>query len=495
MYSKESVRKLVRYKLKGYKFMIVSNREPYLHMHTPEGIICSTPTGGLTAALDPLMQACGGIWVAGGSGDADRENVDSHGRCRVPPDKPKYMLKRVWMSKEEIDKFYFGFSNQTLWPLCHNVFQRPIFDGSFWSGYRHSNEMYAQAILEEIQQERKSFIWFHDYHLALAPKIVRGRISRGQEIVTAHFWHIPWPYFNTFMLCPWAKEILKGLLANDLIGFHLNADCVDFLSCVEKVLQIPVDYESSTIEYEKRRILVKPFPISIDFSAIDKLARRPKVTKEVEHIRSSDNIPYKFIGVGVDRLDYTKGIPERIHAIDRFLEKYPRYQGNFVFVEAGAPSREMIPTYRRLSEEIKELVDDVNWKYQRGYWKPIRYIHGKLDYTRLLALYRTADFCLVSPLQDGMNLVAKEYVAADVDLNGVLLLSKFAGATEELRDAIIVNPYDGEGLADAIKDALEMHKDEKRKRMERLRGSVGENNIYKWLSDFISEVAEVIVKE
>lgn len=493
MYSAEDVQKLVKSKLKGYKFLIVSNREPYIHMHAPEGIRVKIPAGGLTAALDPLMQACGGTWVAGGSGDADRDNVDKYDRCRVPPGDPRYILKRVWMSKDEVDKYYFGFSNQALWPLCHNVFQKPNFNKSFWNGYKHSNELFAKAILEELKGVKKAFIWFQDYHLALAPEMVKNKNSKRRRIVTAHFWHIPWPTWRTFIFCPWAKEILKGLLANDLIGFHLKVDCINFLACVEKVLKVPVDYKALTAKPNKKRtVLVRPFPISIDFDAMDELARKSKVKKEIKRVRAPQYIPYKFIGVGVDRMDYTKGIIERFRAIDRFLEKYPEYQNKFVFVEAVAPSRTRIPAYMELGEEITKLVDQINWKYQRGYWKPIRYIEGKLGINTLLALYRTANVCIVSSLEDGMNLVAKEFIAANVDCNGVLVLSRFAGATEELEGAIVINPYDIEGFADAIKDALEMPIKERRKKMGNLRANVRKNNVYKWITDIISESAKII---
>jgi trehalose 6-phosphate synthase len=492
-FSKESVKKLVKEKLREYKFILVSNREPYIHMHTPEGVKCKKPVGGLTAALDPLMQTCGGTWIAGGSGDADRENVDSKNRVKVPPENPMYILKRVWMSKDEVDKFYFGFSNQTLWPLCHSaVFQRPSFKLEFWEGYIHSNELYANSTLEEISKEKKVFIWFQDYHLALAPKIVRD-LFKGNKLVTAQFWHIPWPPWEVFMSCPWAKELLEGLLANDLIGFHIQRYCKNFLSTVENTLpDVKVDHKKQIIKYKRRKIFVKDFPISVDFEAIDRIARSKEVEKEISSIRSPNYIPYKYIGVGVDRIDYTKGIPERLEAIDKFLEKYPSYQKNFVYIEAGAPSRTRIPAYMKLNEDIRELVQKINWKYQSGYWKPIWYMEGALKYERLLALYRTADVCIISPLQDGMNLVVKEFIAANVDHRGVLIMSQFAGATEELKDALKINPYDKEGFADMIYKALKMSKKEKKKRSENLRKVVKERNIYKWLNDFLIEVGKVL---
>ncbi|TEU13428.1 MAG: trehalose-6-phosphate synthase [Hadesarchaea archaeon] len=492
MSSSQDVQKLVKSKLRGYKFLIVSNREPYLHMHTPDGVRVKTPAGGLTAALDPLMQATGGTWVAGGSGDADRECVDKQNRCRVPPDKPKYVLKRVWMSKDEVDKFYFGFSNQTLWPLCHNVFREPVFEESFWKGYKHSNALYAEAIKQETRGIDKAFIWFHDYHLALTPKMVRNDTRKKQKLVLAQFWHIPWPTRDIFALLPWAEEVLEGMLANDLIGFHLPSYCFNFLASVENILGIKADYRRFNVKYQGRTIQVKPFPISVDFDAIDKIARVPGVKQEMKRVRAPQYIPYKYIGVGVDRIDYTKGIIQRFRAIDRFLEKYPEYQNNFVFVEAGAPSRNRIPAYMKLNEEISKIVGKINWKYLRGYWKPIIYIEGKLDLNRLFALYRTADVCIVSPIQDGMNLVAKEFISANVDSTGVLMLSKFAGATEELKDAVIVNPYDVEGFADAIRNTLEMSPKEKRRRMKNLRDDVKKNNVFKWLSDFICESAKFI---
>lgn len=492
MVSERTVQKAMSETFKGYKFLVVSNREPYIHMYTPDGVKCKTPAAGLTAALDPLLQACGGTWVAGGSGDADRDNVDKNDRIRVPPDSPKYTLKRVWMSKDEVDKFYFGFANQTLWPLCHNVYQEPKFDVSFWRGYRHSNELYANAIMDEIKKEKKAYIWFQDYHLALAPKMVRKLAKRGQEIVSGHFWHIPWPSWDTFIRCPWAKQIMEGFLSNELIGFHLKTHCINFLASAEKVLGARVDYRGLTVRHNKNTTLVRPFPISIDFDSRDKAARKKSVEKEIKSVRSSTYIPYKWIGVGVDRIDYTKGIIERFRAIDRFLEKYPKYQKNFVFVEAGAPSRTRVPAYRQLNEDIQNVVDKINWKYQTGYWRPIMYIVEKLEMDRLLALQRTADVCIVSSLHDGMNLVAKECVAANIDEKGVLILGEFAGATEELKDAIIVNPYDVEAFADAIKDALEMPLKEKKERMRNLRKIVERNNIYKWLRDFIAEAAKTL---
>jgi len=484
MCSSEEVQQLIKKGIGGRSFIIVSNREPYIHIHNNGRINCVTPAGGLTAALDPLMQAVGGVWVAGGSGDADREVVDKKDCVKVPPARPKYTLKRVWMTKEEVDDFYFGFSNQTLWPLCHDVFVKPVFKKSFWEGYRHSNRLFSNAVLEHTNKE-KAFIWFQDYHLALAPDMIR---KKRPDTLTAHFWHIPWPNPETFSICPWAKKIMEGLLANDLIGFHIPSYCTRFLETAEFVLGADVDYDSRIIEYKGRKTKVKAFPISVDFSAINKAARTSEVKKEIGMIRSAGRVPYKHVAVGVDRIDYTKGIIERLRAIDRFLEKYPEFQGNFVYIQAGAPSRIRVPEYMRLNQKLVEIVEEINWKYQKGYWKPIRLNIEKMRYSSLLALYRDADACIVSPLHDGMNLVAKEFVAANVDNKGVLILSKFAGAIRELEEgSLVVNPYDTEHFADTLKEALGMRRPERRNRSKNLRNAVKRNNIYKWLRDFISE--------
>lgn len=492
MISEKDVKKLVKKELKDYKFILVSNREPYMHMHTPEGVKCKKPAGGLTAALDPLMQACGGTWIAGGAGDADRENVDENDRVRVPPEDPQYTLRRIWMTKKEVDKFYFGFANQVLWPLCHNVFQKPVFKEKFWEGYQHSNDLYAQATLEEIPEDEDAFVWFQDYHLALAPRTVRNSFSDG-KLVSAQFWHIPWSPWEVFITCPWSEELIKGMLGNDLIGFHIEGYCRNFLDTVDKVLEeATIDHKENKIQYKGRETLVRAFPISVDYKSIQETAQSKKVKEEVEDIRSPNYIPYKYIGVGADRIDYTKGIPERLKAIDRFLEKYPQYQKNFVFIEAGVPSRTRVPAYRDLNQELGELVPEINWKYQSGYWEPIKYIKEKLDYERLVALYRTADVCVISPLHDGMNLVVKEFAAANVDHKGALVMSKFAGAREELKDAIFINPYDKEEFADAIHEALQMSEKEKKKRSQNLRKVVKENNIYKWINDNLREVGEIL---
>jgi trehalose 6-phosphate synthase len=484
----DSVKDIIKSKLQNYKFIIVSNREPYIHSKKNSEVKCSIPAGGLTAALDPLMQACGGTWIAWGSGDADRDVVDDRNRVQIPPENPKYTLKRVWMTNDEVDNFYFGFANQTLWPLCHYVYQKPNFDASFWDTYEHVNELYAKAILEEIEGYDNVFLWVQDYHLALVPKLIRDSEKiAGKTVYIADFWHIPWPSWEIFSLSPWAKEILEGLLGNDIIGFHLSQYCYNFLENISKNLNLQVDYEKSYTEYKNRKIVIKPFPISIDFKAIDEFSRKKEVEDEMRRIRSEEFVPFPKIGVGVDRLDYTKGIIERFKAIDLLLNEHPEFIEKFVFVEAAAPSRVKVPAYKQLHDDIIALVDDINGKYQKNGWKPIMYLEEKLNYSTLLALYRTADLCIVSSLHDGMNLVAKEYIAANVDEKGVLVLSKFAGAAKELQPALIINPYDIQEFAGAIYQSLNMTIEERKERVSKSRRTVKEKNIYKWLEDFIIE--------
>lgn len=482
----KTVNDLVARKLKGFSIIAVSNREPYTHVHTDNVIKCKTPAGGLTAALDPVMQACHGVWIAHGSGDADREVVNQENRVRVPEENPQYYLKRVWLTKKQVDGFYLGFSNQAFWPLCHALsYQRPIFNFSQWEYYKEVNQIYADACIEEINKNKKSLVFLQDYHLALAPKMIKD--AKANEHILTQFWHIPWPPQETFNICPWKEEIIEGMLANDLFGFHIQSYCKNFLDTAAKVLGADVNYKKSVIKYNGHKTFVKPFPISIDYEVMNNRAKTPAVDKEIENIKSK--WPYEFLAVGVDRVDYTKGIPERLMAIDRFLEKYPEFQKRFVYVSAAAISRESIEAYKEINERIEKLVEEINEKYSTDNWQPIIYLKEKLNPDYLSGLYRRADVCIVSPVHDGMNLVTKEFIANQTDLNGVLILSPFTGAAKELYEALIVNPYDTETFADMIKKSLEVN--DKKERMQRLREQVKTNNIFKWIGDIFSEVAKL----
>lgn len=491
MWSAKTVNKLVKSKLKGFSVITISNREPYIHMHTKKGITYKGPGffGGMAVALDSTMQACHGLWIAWGSGDANHETVDKFKHIKVPPENPQYTLRRVWISGKDIFGFYFGASNQAIWPLCHPVTHvKPLFIPNYWKTYKKINKLYAKVCLEEIKGKKKVIVFLQDYHLTLCPKFIR---KERKDILLAHFWHIPWPTPDIFRICPWRKEILEGLLSNDLLGFHIPSYCKNFLETVEKELKAKVDYKKYLVYYKGHKTSVRAFPISIDFDVLDKVSRSKEVKKEIKKIRSTF-IPYKFIGVGIDRIDFTKGIPERLRAIDRFLEKYPKYKERFVFFQAGTVSRIGLPSYKKINEEIDGLVEQINKKYKTGKWKPIIYLKEKIPLPRLMGLHRTADLAIISPLQDGMNIVAKEFVAAQSDLKGVLLLSPFAGAAQELKQALLINPHNTEKFADSIKEALEMPKQEKRKRMLALRKVVKVNNIYKWVGDILSEIIKLI---
>jgi len=486
MWTKESLSELVKEKLSDYLFIVVSNREPYIHSFSERKISWHMPASGLTVALDPVMQACGGTWVAHGSGEADREVVDEKNRVKVPPDNPLYNLKRVWLSKEEEQGYYHGFSNEAFWPLCHIVYTRPVFKESDWDTYRRVNELFAKSVLEEIGF-RKAFVFIQDYHLALLSQAIK---RRNPESITSQFWHIPWPNPEAFRICPWQEEILRGLLGNDMIGFHIHYHCNNFMETVERALESRVDRSANEIIVGGKKTAVRHFPISVDFERISQEAQSKEVELEIERLKSRLGLNDEMIGIGIDRLDYTKGIPDRLRAIDVFLEKYPLFQRRFVFIQAGVPSRTQVPAYRHLKEDIDNLVENINWKYAIGRWKPIITLLDDEPQLTLMALRRIADICIVSSIHDGMNLVAKEFVASRFDENGVLLLSQFTGASRELTDAMLINPYATDQFADAIRKALGMLKEEKQRRMRRMREEVQENNVYKWAADIISDLVK-----
>ena len=486
MWTKESLQELVGTKLSDYLFIVVSNREPYVHTYDGTEIKYEVPASGLTVALDPVMQACGGTWIAHGSGDADREVVDERNKIAVPPNEPRYSLRRVWLSKAQEDGYYYGFSNEALWPLCHISYTRPVFNKSDWDTYKEVNQLFADNVLDEVGN-RRAFVFVQDYHLTLLSRLIK---ERNHNIITAQFWHIPWPNPEAFRICPWQEEILNGLLGNDLLGFHIRYHCNNFLDTVDRALEARVDRDRYEVTRGGKRTAVRPFPISIDYEAMCQLAQREEVAAEMARFRSRLGLTHEKVGVGFDRLDYTKGIPDRLKAIDRFFEKYPDYQGSVVFIQAGVPSRIHIAAYKRLNEEIDSLVEEVNWKYAAEHWKPVVYLQEHLPPVSLMALRRLADFFMVSSLHDGMNLVAKEFVASRFDEDGVLILSPFTGAARELTDALLVNPYATDHLAEAIRKSLEMPQAERQRRMRMMRRVAQENNIYKWTADIISELVK-----
>jgi len=483
----ERLRVFVQSRLAGSRLFAVSNREPYEHLHRTTGIECSVPASGLVTAMEPVLRACDGTWIAQATGDADRDTVDEYDRVRVPPDHPQYSLRRVWLTPEEEQGFYFGFANEGLWPLCHIAHTRPIFRVEDWEYYQTVNRKFAEALLEEMQHEENPLVLVQDYHFALLPRLIK---EARPDARVAIFWHIPWPNPEAFGICPWQAELLDGLLGADLIAFHLQAHCNNFLDTVDRALESRIEREHFAVNRSGHSTLVRPFPISVAGNGQE----RPSLElPHLERVRLLEKLGVRasFLGVGVDRVDYTKGIPERFRAIERFLEKYPAYRREFAFVQIGSPSRTHIRRYQELMEEVLQEAERINHRFQTSDWKPIIFLNRQHSHKEILPYYHTADFCLVTSLHDGMNLVAKEFVASRDDLHGVLILSCFAGASHELGDALIVNPYDTEQMADSIRQALEMRPEERRMRMQRMRSTVREHNVYRWAGKLIEELCEV----
>ncbi len=484
MWSKDNLCELVRQKLQGYQFIVVSNREPYIHSYAAREVEVHKPASGLTAALDPIMQACGGTWVAHGSGDADRDVVDANMRVRVPAEDPQYWLRRVWLSHDDVEGYYHGFANESLWPLCHVAYTRPIFSESNWNTYRSVNSQFADSVLAEIGGNR-AFVFVQDYHLALLPRMLK---ERNPNLIVGQFWHIPWPNPEAFRICPWQEEIVRGLLGNDLLGFHIGYHRNNFMDTVDQAVEARVDRETWEVTHQGKRTAVRPFPISVDFDELDGSSRDGEVDAEIARLKAKLGISDQIVGIGLDRIDYTKGIPDRFNALDRFFSRYPEYVGRVVFIQAGVPSRTEVGAYRRLNEEIDTLVEEINTRHGGEDTKQIIYLREHESPLTLMALRKMAHFCLVSSLHDGMNLVAKEFPASRSDEDGVLILSRFTGAARELTDAILINPYATDQFAEAIKAAVEMPLDERQKRMRKMREVVRENNIYKWAGDIVSEM-------
>lgn len=483
----------MRIELSGKKLFLISNREPYMHVKDGRNIKCIIPAGGLVTALDPVMRICDGVWIAHGGGDADREMVDKNDKLRVPPEEPAYTLRRVWLTKEEEDGYYYGFSNEGLWPLCHITHTRPIFRLDDWVYYQKVNEKFAEALLNEIADEESPLVLIQDYHLALLPLLVK---EKRPDARVALFWHIPWPNPEAYGICPWHQEILIGMLGADIMGFHIQFHCNNFLDTVDRFLESKIDWEQFSVNRGGHATLVKSFPISVSFDSVtgvetaiqEKTSLRETIFKEID-------IQTKYLSVGVDRIDYTKGIPERFKAVERFLEKYPDFVGNFTFIELGAPSRTHIKRYRDLMTEVEEMVDKINWRFQTKGWKPIVFLKAHHSHEEINRFYKASDICMVTSLHDGMNLVAKEFIVSRDDEDGVLILSQFTGASRELKDAIIINPYDIEEMADAIHISLTMPQHERSERMRRMRAVVKEHNIYRWAGNLITTLARLRIPE
>jgi alpha,alpha-trehalose-phosphate synthase [UDP-forming] len=478
----------IRSRLGDGRLFVVSNREPYMHTRRGKFLEVSVPPSGLVTALEPVLCACDGTWIAHGSGDADMEAIDHHNRLRVPPEDPQYTLRRVWLTKEEEEGYYYGFANEGLWPLCHIAHTRPIFRANDWEHYQAVNNKFADAVVEEMEGTINPVVLVQDYHFALLPRLIKQRRSDARVAI---FWHIPWPNQEAFGICPWQRELVDGLLGADLIGFHIQSHCNNFLQTADRIVESRIDRERFSVQRHGHLTLVRPFPISVDFAhAGGETAQEPPYVERSALLKAL-GIDAAFVGVGVDRLDYTKGILERFLAIERFLEKYPRYQGQFTFIQIGAPSRSHIKRYHDLQAEVEAEADRINWRFRLDRWKPIVLLNWQHNHKEIQAYYRAADLCLVTSLHDGMNLVAKEFVAARSDERGVLILSCFTGAARELTDALQVNPYDIDQTAEAIHAALEMEPEEKQLRLQRMRKIVREHNVYHWAGTLIADLCEL----
>jgi trehalose 6-phosphate synthase len=481
VWSRDRLVALLKERLSGVRVVVVANREPYISNRIGGEVKWIRPASGLVTALDPIMRATGGVWVAHGSGSGDAETSDERGRLAVPPNRPSYTLRRVWLSKEEERGYYYGFSNRALWPLCHIAYTRPVFDAADWEQYARVNAKFAEAVLEEIEGS-PAIVLVQDYHFALLPRIVK---TRRPDAVISHFWHIPWPHREAFRICPWQHEILDGLLGSDLLGFHVQLHCNNFLETVDRLIESRVDYEQFSVTRASHETKVRPFPISIDMEGISQNGLK---RSDVQAFRKSLGLRDEWmIALGVDRMDYTKGIPERFRAVDRFLERYPVWRQRFVFLQMGAPSRTEINEYRHLNQEVDDLAAHINAKYAADDWKPICLLRAHHGVEDVFAGYRAANVCVVSSLHDGMNLVAKEFVAARDDRQGVLILSPFTGAAREMPEALLVNPYATDAFADALNAALTMSPDEQQRRMQRLRSQVAEHNIFRWAGLLLTE--------
>jgi alpha,alpha-trehalose-phosphate synthase [UDP-forming] len=487
--TRESLYELVRERLRGRKFIVVSNREPYMHVHCDGQIRCLRPASGVTVALDPVMQATGGLWIAHGSGSADAEVTDERGVVAVPPEAPAYQLRRVWLTPEQEENYYYGFANTALWPLCHVAYRSPVFRQEQWQAYVEVNRLFADRIAEEINGQQ-AFVFVQDYHFALLPGMLR---ERAPQAIIAHFWHIPWPNPEVFRICPWKREILRGLLGNDLLGFHIRYHGDNFLATVGRELEARIDHERSAVVYRHHMTKVRAFPISIDFEAIAREAASRSTEQQMRQLRQRYGLrDDTLLILGVDRIDYTKGLLHRMEALEQLLERYPDYLGRIQFVQIGVPSRLHVAEYQRLNQELAERVEALNRRFARDGWQPVLFLRRHAPLAELVAWYRLARVLVVSSLHDGMNLVAKEFVAARVDHQGVLVLSRFTGAARQLREALLVNPYAPGEMAEAMHRGLQMPTTEQRLRMQRLRDNVRENNVYKWAADIIRKLSRLV---
>ncbi|MBT0663596.1 trehalose-6-phosphate synthase [Geobacter pelophilus] len=490
-WSPDTLRGLLHKQLAGERVIVVSNREPYFHLRKGDRVEVHRPASGLVTAVEPVMRACSGTWVAHGSGSADRETVDRHDRVRVPPDKPEYTLRRIWLTEEEEKGYYYGFANEGLWPLCHIAHVRPVFRTSDWEQYVRINQRFADAVVREADSE-DPVVLVQDYHFALLPGMIRKALPKA-TIIT--FWHIPWPNPESFGICPWRKELLTGMLGSTILGFHTPYHCKNFLETVDRYLETRIEHESSTVFRRGQLTMVESYPISIQWPPPWQGTLPPVEQTREEILHELGLPPDHLLGIGVDRMDYTKGIPERFAAVERMFELHPEMAGRFTFVQIAAPSRSVLEEYQTFANRVHGMAERINARFARNGSPAIILKAEHHEPEEVNRYYRAAQVCMVTSLHDGMNLVAKEYVAAREDEQGVLVLSQFTGAAHELHEALIVNPYHVEQTAEALYQALTMPEYEQKERMRSMRALVRDFNVYRWAGRMLLDAARVRQRE
>lgn len=472
----ERLGEFIKAYLKDRNIFVVSATEPYVHDKPSHWYV---PASGMVTAVESVMQACGGLWVALGRGEADKESSDNEGKLKVPPDDPKYTLKRMWITPEEYKGFYVGFANEAMWPLFHNAHTRPIFRKEDWQKYRRVNGKFTEALLAEIKDIDRPIILVQDFHFALLPEMIKKNRPDAQIGI---FWHVPWPSPETFNICPWAKQILQGMLGADIIGFHTQQYCNNFMETVGRGIESIIDLDQFSITFKNHLTQIRPFPISIAFPELSAEAEKNSANKIFEQF----GIKTEYVGMGVERLDYIKGILERFKGIEFFFDQHPNNKEKFTFLQIAEPSREAVERYRQFNKDVTSEAERINQKFATNSWQPIVLEKRHFSHEELYPLYRHANVCLVTSLHDGMNLVSKEFVAARDDEKGVLVLSQFAGAARELKGgAIIINPYSAEETAAAINEALNMPLIQQRRRMKKMREAVRNYNVYRWSAEFL----------
>jgi len=480
-----TLREILHRELRDQEVIVVSNREPYIHVRRGTGIEVWRPASGLVTAMEPIMRACSGTWIAHGSGSADREVVDAHDHVAIPPEQPAYQLRRVWLTPEEESGYYYGFANEGIWPLCHIAHVRPIFRTSDWEQYVKVNRKFATTVAEEAQSSNP-IVLVQDYHFALLPRMIKELLPAATII---SFWHIPWPNPEAFAISPWREELLDGMLGSSILGFHTQFHCNNFLDTVDRQLEARVDREMFAVSYRGHATTVKRYPISIEWPPAPELLVKPVEQCRTEVRQRHGLPPEQAVGVGVDRLDYTKGIEERLRAVERLLELHPEWIGKFTFIQIAAPTRIRIEEYRAYELRVRELATRINQRFPEATHPPIVLKVEHHQPEQIYEYYRAADLCMVTSLHDGMNLVAKEFVSARDDQRGVLILSLFTGAARELPEALIVNPYDTDQCAAALHIALTMDGGEQRARMRLMRGLIREFNVYRWAGRMLMDAA------